>query len=479
MKNYENYISKSEIEKIHEYTLRILSEIGIKFEHEGALSLFKKHGARVENETVFIPESLLNEVLKYAKKQFTIKSCKGNLEIGSGQQYGVPILGNVYRHHNHGGIKKMTNQDVIDQFKLSDTSDITKVSTMNYFLSYDDSYSENQKVFGNVAMVLKYSQKPMLMSAPNTFIIDSKEKGSEAYRKSLELVNRFEGTEGTHSAYVVNTLSPLTLDHDPIERIFILAETQQAMIITPCAMPLMTAPPSLASMIAMTNAEILAGYTLAKLVNPDANIVYGNTSAATDMRTIQLAIGSPECSLVIYAVAGLADLYGLPFRTGGSLSDAKELDVQAGAESMMNILTTRNAGADIVFHTCGCMGSFNVSDFEKFLVDEEIHHMACRMTEGINCNDENFCFDLLKKTGPRGVFLKGRTPKMYREEVYLPKYFNKDDPNQWQNKGSISVNDRVEDEVKKRLESFVPADITKEQAEILNPYIHEKYRDML
>ena len=68
---------------------------------------------------------------------------------------------------------------------------------------------------------------------------------------------------------------------------------------------------------------------------------------------------------------------------------------------------------------------------------------------------------------------------MYREEVYLPKYFNKDDPNQWQNKGSISVNDRVEDEVKKRLESFVPADITKEQAEILNPYIHEKYQDML
>lgn len=478
MKKYEQYVSKEKIDKIHEYTLRILSEIGIKFENKEALELFRKHGAKVDGEIVYIPEMLLEHVLQFAKKKFVLKSCKGNVEIGNGTQQGLSITMNIYRHQN-GHIDKMTNQDVIDQFKLSDTSDVTTLSIMNYFLSYDDTFSLDQKLFGNIAMVLKYSNKPMLMTAPNTFLLSDKKEASRAFKKGLDLINQFEGNDETHSAYVINPLSPLAYDHDPIDRIFTLAEMKQGIVFAPCAMPLMTAPASIASMVAMTNAEILAGYTLAKLVNPEVPVVYGNTSAATDMRTVQLAIGSPECSLVSYAVAGLAERYGLPFRTGGFLSDAKEPDIQAGAESMMNIATTRNCGADIVLHTCGCMGSFNVSDFGKFLIDEEIHHMVCRLNEGLNCNDENFCLDTLKKVGPRGSFLKGRTPKMYREEVYLPKYFNKDDPNQWQNKGSVSVMDIAEEMAEKRIESFKAVENTPEQNELLMPYIHEKYRSSL
>lgn len=68
---------------------------------------------------------------------------------------------------------------------------------------------------------------------------------------------------------------------------------------------------------------------------------------------------------------------------------------------------------------------------------------------------------------------------MYREEVYLPKYFNKDDPNQWQNKGSVTVMDVAEEDVRKRLDSFIPSEITKEQNELLLPYIHENYRESI
>lgn len=59
MKNYENYISKSEIEKIHEYTLRILSEIGIKFEHEGALTLFKNTAQGSKTKPYLSPSPFL------------------------------------------------------------------------------------------------------------------------------------------------------------------------------------------------------------------------------------------------------------------------------------------------------------------------------------------------------------------------------------------------------------------------------------
>ena len=42
MKPYERFISKEDIQTIHEESIKILSEIGVKFEHETAIELFKK-----------------------------------------------------------------------------------------------------------------------------------------------------------------------------------------------------------------------------------------------------------------------------------------------------------------------------------------------------------------------------------------------------------------------------------------------------
>ncbi|MEG0379537.1 MAG: trimethylamine methyltransferase family protein, partial [Eubacterium sp.] len=368
MKNYERFVSQEEIEKIHNYSLRILSEVGMNFEHEEALEVFRKHGARVEGQTVFIDEKMINDVLKLARPSFTVKSCKGDLEIGSGKQYNGAIGGNVYCHHPDGKIRKMNNEETLNQFKLEDTSDVLDFATINYFQDYSKGFTLDQKVFSNIALILKYAHKPLFLTTANTFALSDKHAIKEAFERSVQLLNDFEGNDAIHNVYILNTLSPLTMDHDPLDRVFVLCEANQGIMFAPCAMPLMTAPPSVASMVAMTNAEVLGGYTLAKLINPDVPVVYGNTSGATDMRTVQLAIGAPECALVVYATAGLADRYGLPFRTGGSLSDAKDADIQAGAESMMMITATQDAGADIVLHACGCMGSFNVTDFRKFVI---------------------------------------------------------------------------------------------------------------
>lgn len=56
MKAYEKYIKKKEIEKIHEKSLHILKHTGIKFEHPEALDIFKRNGASVENDTVYLDE---------------------------------------------------------------------------------------------------------------------------------------------------------------------------------------------------------------------------------------------------------------------------------------------------------------------------------------------------------------------------------------------------------------------------------------
>ncbi|WP_236932608.1 trimethylamine methyltransferase family protein [Geosporobacter ferrireducens] len=481
MKNYERFISKESIEKIHEKTLYILENVGIQIEHAEACELFKKHGANVEGHTVKIPEKMVVDALKLAKPKFDLYSSKLEeaIPVGGGSALVGPASSNIYMNED-GKIRKMTDEDVINQFKLSDTSAVISLSNMNFLVDRSN-LSSDQKMFGNLATQLKYSNKCTALARPDMFNVNESEIYKE-YTKGLKIIKSFEGVEESNKIVhigIMSTLTPLAIHGGQIEMALAICKENQALWLTPCAMPLLTAPGSLAGMIAVTNAEVLAGYILCKLVNPEVPFIYGNTSGSTDMRTLQLTIGTPETALVCYATAGLADLYNLPFRAGGGLSDAKDFDIQAGIESNMMIQASLDCGADFIHHGCGTIGTFNIVSFEKFLLDEEIYMMNKRIYRGIDCEDQNFSMTEIEKVGPRGSFLKGRTPKSYRQDFYLSAYLNKDDPNQWQSNGSRSVRDAAKEGVKKRLESYCPPEISAEQEKLLSRYLPEKYKNKI
>lgn len=481
MKNYERFISKESIERIHEKTLYILENVGIQIEHAEAWALFKKHGANVDGHIVKIPEKMVVNALKLAKPKFQLYSSKLEepISVGGGSALVGPASSNIYINED-GLIRKMTDEDVINQFKLSDTSTVVSLSNMN-FLVDKSNLSSDQKKYGNLATQLKYSNKCTALARPDMFNVNESEIHKE-YTKGLKIIKAFEGVEESDKVVhigIMNTLTPLALHGGQIEMALAICKENQALWLTPCGMPLLTTPGSLAGMIAMTNAEVLAGYILCKLINPEVVFIYGNTSGSTDMRTLQLMIGAPETALVCYATAGLADLYNLPFRTGGGLSDAKDFDIQAGIESNMMIQASLNCGADFIHQGCGTIGSFNVVSFEKFLLDEEIYRMSKRLLRGIDCEDQNFSMTEIEKVGPRGSFLKGKTPKSYRQDFYLSAYLNKEDPNQWQSNGSCSVRDAAKEGVKKRLADYCSPEISTEQEKLLSTYLPEKYKNKI
>ncbi|MEG0378968.1 MAG: trimethylamine methyltransferase family protein, partial [Eubacterium sp.] len=87
--------------------------------------------------------------------------------------------------------------------------------------------------------------------------------------------------------------------------------------------------------------------------------------------------------------------------------------------------------------------------------------------------------DLIRKTGPRGNFLHGRTPQMFKEEFFIPRILNKEDPNQWQNAGSKSLSDTLLEEKAKRISTYTPPRLTAEQERLVNQYIPVPYRDTI
>lgn len=476
MKKYEQFIAKEDIELIHENTIRILENVGVKFEHEEALEIFRKHGIRVEGDIVYMGEKDVRTALSTVPETFTLYSGRGTVEVGDGSMVKLPV-GCPAFIEDHGNIRKILNKDIIDLFKLIDTSPVLNCNHVNFFTE-SEGFSDDVKRYSYLALLMKYSNKPFPFAIPDT----SAEKGSlrEAMAGGIRLMKRFEGVEDKCLASVgINPLSPLCYDHAPIERIIGTCDENQGIWLASCVMPVLTAPPSVASILTMVNAEILAGFVFTQLLKPGTPMIYANVSGSTDLRTIQLSMGNPEAALMIYGTAALADYYRVPFRAGGAISDAKDLDFQAGMESMMMAEATVEAKPDMILHSTGCLGTYNIVSFEKMLMDEEIFAYAERIHRGIDVTEKKICFKDIEKTGPRGNFLSGRTPKMYREEFYLTQYLNKADANDWQNKGRVGLKENAGQKVQERIEAYQAPEITKEQEELLKPYLPEAYRDQI
>ena len=175
---------------------------------------------------------------------------------------------------------------------------------------------------------------------------------------------------------LINTLSPLQYSSEMAGSLIELARGGQAAVIAAMIMAGASGPVQLPGVLALQTAEILAGVTLAQLARPGAPVIYGSTSSVVHMRTGGPVIGAPEYWMMVNANAQMARFYGLPSRSGGSLTDAHLPDMQAGIESAMALSTAIRSGINFILHGAGIMGTYIAMSFEKFMIDEELCGMV-------------------------------------------------------------------------------------------------------
>ncbi len=127
-----------------------------------------------------------------------------------------------------------------------------------------------------------------------------------------------------------------------------------------------------AGSLAMANAEVLSGITIAQLRQPGTPIVYGSGSGPLDMRTTVATYVSPQFMLHCKAIAELGHrFYKLPVWGFAGCSDSKQADLQAGVDSSLWILWTALSGANLV-HDVGYVESGMTCSYEMIVICDEI-----------------------------------------------------------------------------------------------------------
>jgi len=459
-------LSAAEINQIHATSMRLLAEVGIHFPDQDALDIFRQHGARVEGQRVFLSEDQVLGALQTVPKHFTLlaRNPERNVTVGGGRSVFVPGYGAPFLVDLEVGKRLPTMQDYHQLACLAHALPHQDLS--GHLLVEPEDVPPDAAHLYMLQAHMVHSDKPFMGSAV----------GTTGARQTMEMAAIVFGEatvrEQPVTISLINSLSPLAYSDEMLAALLEYARWRQPVIIAALAMAGSTGPITLAGVLAMQNAELLAGITLTQWLSPGTPVVYGSTSTNIDMRTGALAIGSPELSTMIVAAAQLARHYGLPSRSGGALTDASTPDAQAGLESMQSLLTTVNSGVDFVLHAAGILSSYLAFSFEKMVLDDEMCGMVRHFRRGIEVNPETLAYDVITAVGPGGNFLvEDHTVERCRSEFWPPALVDRGGLEAWTEAGRPNITQRARQRWQDLLAAHQDPPLEKTTAQLLQRYV--------
>ena len=207
--------------------------------------------------------------------------------------------------------------------------------------------------------------------------------------------------------------------------------------------------------------------------------MYGSQSASADMKTLSIAIGSPESALCYKYAALMADYYGIPCRAGGALSDAKVLDAQCGFESLLTYLACEQSGVELVMQGAGVLNSYLDLSFEKIVCDFEIIDFVDKYLGDIAVDEETVPLETIDEVGQSGSYVMAdHTLDNYLDALIVPELCARGTV------GSDHFATRVEQRIGELVSSYKRPERTPEQVQAMRAAatafgIEESYLDML
>lgn len=457
---------KSLLDQIHNRSLELLQDSGIRFPSEKALEVFRTMGFRVNGQTVFFEEKDIVAALETVPATFTIKARDPHKSIciGGGDYMMAPGYGPPFIIEATGEKRHATLEDVHKFCKLVQTSKYLDFNS-SIIVQPNDVPTETAHLDILLGTIL-LTDKPLMGSTSSEI----------AAWDSLKLAERIWGnTDEPVMISLVDSLSPLQYSDKSVESLMVYAKAGQPVIVHSACSLGSTGPITIAGSLVLSNATTLAGICLSQSLNSGTPIVYGLGGSPTEMRTGGYVNASPEDAKHTAIVTALGRYYGIPCRSQGALTESFCLDYQAGMESAMMMTTAALSGVDVSLHTCGTYGSMLAMSFEKFIADEDLCGSLKKLMTPVDFSEEAFAMDLIKEIGTSGNYLMhSHTMKRCRTEFFEPVLSSRSIHTKWLQMELREMDKRAEKILEDRLFSYEKPDIDPMLERDLIKYVEQR-----
>jgi len=268
-------------------------------------------------------------------------------------------------------------------------------------------------------------------------------------------------------------LSPLVSTFEALDKLIFAATHRVPLVFTPCPIAGGTAPITGAGIITMGAAESWMGLTLAQILQPGLPFFMGGVFSAMDMNTMILAYGAPELPLYMAGLTELAHYAGLPLWQTGGCTDSKTFDGQAMIEGAMSVFFSALTSGDLCHDVGYTESAMTGSLFQLCAMDEAIGYSR-RITRGIEVNDDTLAVEVINQVGPNNHYLRQpHTRRYYKSEYFYPKLLDRQDFENWEASGSLTMKDRTIARVRDILATHKASPVKPETLKVIEKVLAE------
>ena len=413
-------LSEDDIELVHENTVYILEEMGIKVQSRKALEMLEHGGASIEQETMtaYLTEHMVAEALKAMPKEICLAARNPEQDMPAprnGHTYMATNGTAVYTTDLETGEKRVTtSKDLRDFTILTDAID-----------SIDYAWPI---ATANDSPIRAHGLNDYVVALPNTTKHFQGEAMSE--KEARDIVRVAAAVVGGEDelakrpvfSAIQCPICPLEFERGSVEATMEFARAGVPVVSMSMALCGLTSPVTLASTLAIVNAENLASFVISQLAKPGAPVVYSSESSIMNMRTGEIKYGAMEEAMLAAAAGQMAKHYGAPSMLGGFGVGlyGTEPGVSSSAGEIAFTAMTTVALTDYA-SGIGGLDQAKGAALEQVVIDSDIWESIRDVRRDVSFDDEHFMTDLIEEVGPGGTFLKSmHTIRNMRSELFIP-----------------------------------------------------------
>jgi trimethylamine--corrinoid protein Co-methyltransferase len=455
MKAEVQVLSAAECAEVHEHSLELLKNTGVRVFSQKGRSLLKQAGGLVNEHTHVIrfPPQLVEDALRVAPRQFRLGGRRPDwdLDMNIGECSLLADGGAVnVLDWETGEIRPGSFQDWLDATHLIDALDEigiywNMVESGLGGATYVDFVCYWRNVLEHCSKHAQDSTDDPVKSQLLLEILQIAFGDRDALRQKHPF------------SFLLCPMSPLTIDAQYTDAYLEIAGWDIPVAIMP--MPLMgaTGPASIISSVLLANAEFLAMHCLVQAACPGTPVIYAPVTQSVDPHTWRYVGGGVENSLFGAATTALGRFYGLPVEAATGGTDQYYPGAQSGYERAINWAMPSLSWPDILVGP-GLLGGSTILCLEQMLMDVEIFRRCARLHEGIRTAPERWLDGVIAETGPGGHFLNKRsTLQALREgRFYLSEFGFHDTYEKWKQAGMPDIVDQIQEVTRQVLRDHQP-----------------------
>lgn len=438
----------------------ILARLGVEIHNPRAAALLLDHGAKEtpDGKRTLIPGDLIDRTVAAAPGAFALYDNAGNQthDFSGDHVHFTPGSAAIHVLDHQSGI--MRKPDTTDYVRYAQTVDglahIASQSTAFIPADVPGEISDSYRLF----LSLLYGRKPVVTGA---FTIES-----FGVMKDLQVAVRGSREELKAKPLAVFSCCPTApLKWSEVTSQNLLDCAEYGIPVEFISMPLsgFMAPVTLVGSLVQHTAETLSGLVLSQLARPGTPVLYGGSPAAFDMRYETTPMGAVETQMIDCAYTEIGKHLGLPTQAYIGLSDAKQLDAQAGLESSMGTTLAALAGINNVSGP-GMLDFESCQSLEKLVVDNELCGLALRLARGIEPRDDFPALPHFQELLDEGhLLISKHTRKHLRAEHHFPgPVIERANLSRWRDEGALTLGERAHREVERLIGNYASNGLAKE-----------------